>query len=101
MLTNIARRSLNLAMRLAAALVAAVAAAASAAAAPLAAASSTPRRSRLLVVYVAGRDPVSQSRVPIVKHAWAGMQTEMVRWSLRCLFVFGGHHDSLLRDLRL
>ena len=45
---------------------------------------------RLLTVYVAGRDAVSQSRVRGVHAMWSSMQLEMGSWSLRCLLVFGG-----------
>lgn len=62
--------------------------AAPALAAPHPAPSTT--RSRLLVVYVAGRDAVSTQRAAGVHSLWRGMQTEYTRWSLRCLFVYGG-----------
>ena len=45
---------------------------------------------RLLVVYVAGRDEVSRSRVLGVRKLWGGMQREYPGWSLRCLLTYGG-----------
>ena len=58
--------------------------------APAPAPRSARSRARLLVVYVAGRDAVSTRRVAGVHETWKGMQVDYSRWSLRCLFVFGG-----------
>ena len=45
---------------------------------------------RLLVVYVAGRDEMSRSRVVGVRKLWSGMQREYPGWSVRCLLAYGG-----------
>ena len=63
-------------------------------AAPSSSSPISTRKQRLLVVYVAGRDAISQSRVKGVKQVWNGMQRELVGWSLRCLLVFGGHSKT-------
>jgi hypothetical protein len=61
-------------------------------------------QSRLLVVYVAGHDSVSQTRVRGVRRTWSGMQVETQTWSLGCLIVLGGlrsihgGRDSLYRS---
>ena len=41
-------------------------------------------------LHLAGRDAVSTQRAAGVHSLWRGMQTEYTRWSLRCLFVYGG-----------
>ena len=58
------------------------------------AASPRGRKTRLLVVYVAGRDALSTSRVAGVRKTWCGMQREYAGWSLRCLLAYGGLQSS-------